>query len=96
MARISVVEGRYIKEGFREWKYLLRDGRRLAAVFHDGDAALFAAAPDMLAALRKLEWSAESPRYGRMCPACESLQSEGEHEPDCYLVAAIAKAEARS
>lgn len=57
---------------------------------------LHKAAPDLLAALHKLEWSAESPRYGRMCPACESLQSEGEHEPDCYLVAAIAKGEARS
>lgn len=59
------------------------------------NARLIAAAPDLLAALHKLEWSAESPRYGRMCPACESLQSEGEHEPDCCLVAAIAKAEAR-
>lgn len=49
---IAILNGRDLDHARDEWKYLVKDGRRLAAVFKDGDANLFAAAPDMLSALK--------------------------------------------
>ncbi len=54
------------------------------------NAALIAAAPELLAVLRKLEWSRI--RDGeRFCPVC-GQRDENPHTPACSLGAAIAKA----
>jgi hypothetical protein len=63
------------------------------------NARLIAAAPDMLALLRDLEWSRLNDGRGVtqvQCPACFALQSRGTgHNPYCGLVAVLAKAEGR-
>ena len=72
-------------------------GSRIADVIPN--AHLLAAAPDMLAVLRDLEWSRLNDGCGVtrvQCPACFALQSRGTgHNPYCGLAAAIAKAEGR-
>lgn len=61
------------------------------------DACLIAAAPDMLAVLRALEWLGMNDGRGvtnLQCPACSALRHRGTgHNPHCGLAAAIAKAE---
>ena len=63
------------------------------------NAQLIAAAPEMLAVLRDLEWSRLNDGRGVtqvQCPACFALQSRGTgHNPYCGLAAALAKAESR-
>ena len=63
------------------------------------NARLIAAAPEMLAALRAIEWagagSTVRSRFkgnGR-CPDCGARHEHGVHYEDCRVVAAIAKAE---
>ena len=56
------------------------------------DTDLIAAAPDMYAALKAVEWA--GPRF--CCPECLSPKVADKHEPKCRLANAIAKAEGRS
>ena len=55
------------------------------------NAALIAAAPEMLDALKSVEWG-----YGNFgsaeCPECRAQKADG-HDDDCVLGAAIATAE---
>jgi len=64
------------------------------------NAHLIAAAPDLLAVLRDLEWSRLNDGRGVthvQCPSCFALQSRGTgHNHYCGLAAALAKAEGRS
>ncbi len=73
----------------------------------EANAHLLAAALKLLEACKRLEWSdwADFQRSGRRprCPACKGLQNDmeidevqafkGGHVPNCWLAAAIAKAE---
>lgn len=52
-------------------------------------ARLFAAAPELLAALKDVEWA----DFGS-CPQCGMGQAKG-HQSDCFVGNAIAKAEGR-
>lgn len=57
---------------------------------NEANARLIAAAPELLAELRKLEWSRL--RQGEQyCPRC-GRSAENPHTPACSLGAAIAKA----
>jgi hypothetical protein len=60
------------------------------------NAFLIAGAPDLLAALRAVEWGGsadcEVGGYEPACPSCDAAKSSGEHHADCKLRAAIAKA----
>lgn len=91
------------------WGGVHARGYALADVYADIDllppdvaaanARLMAAAPDMLAVLRDLEWTGLNDGRGvthLMCPACSARKSRGSgHNPYCGLAAAIAKAEGR-
>jgi hypothetical protein len=66
------------------------------------DAALIAAAPEMLAMLKSVEWCQMTINDGgtihetvKYCPKCGHGQSEG-HRKDCRLSALIAKAEGKN
>ena len=52
------------------------------------NARLIAAAPDMLAMLKELEWS----RVGHRCEICQNTKPWG-HRADCAMVALIKRAE---
>lgn len=71
-----------------------KDAKRI-----EHDAYLIAAAPEMLAVLRDLEWLGLNDGRGvthQQCPACSALKSRGTgHNPYCGLAAAIAKAEGK-
>lgn len=54
------------------------------------DAHLIAAAPDLLAALKAVEWVDDSD-WGPICPWC-GVEQPGPHVGDCQGHAAIAKA----
>jgi len=63
----------------------------------ESNAALMVAAPKMLGALERLEWSAdrfvdwETKEPHGFCPACECPDT-APHAPDCYLAEAIREA----
>lgn len=58
----------------------------------NANLALVAAAPDLLVALKRVEWN--GPRY--RCPECLVPYVVGKHEKYCRLANAIAKAEGHS
>jgi hypothetical protein len=62
-------------------------------------ASLIAAAPEMLAMLKRLEWSREERALsgGNLwcCPICIEAGMGGHHKPDCELAAIIAKAKGK-
>jgi hypothetical protein len=65
------------------------------AGFDYANARLWAAAPAMLAELRRLEWSDTTSFPGDpspCCPSCYRGRDKG-HAPDCTLAAAIRMAE---
>ena len=66
----------------------------------EANAKLFAAAPDMLAALKSIEWGGDDPdEYGDMvacCPYCGAFKQYGQHYADCAVDAAIRKAGGRT
>jgi len=49
------------------------------------DAVLIAKAPDLLAMLRRLEWTTWNIRYDATCPVCAQRKSSGQHAPGCDL-----------
>ena len=55
----------------------------------------FAAAPDLLAELKRLEWSIYSEEQGRVCPTCFGARDIDGHSKVCTLAAALRKAEGR-
>ena len=55
------------------------------------NAALIAAAPDMLELLEQLEWAGCDYLGNPICPKCEQRKTAG-HYTDCDLAAAIKKA----
>lgn len=69
------------------------------------DARLIAAAPDLLAQLKQLEWSGRNlaleyrGMWWRCCPSCDApapdsrMGGAGQHHEGCTLAAVIAKAE---
>lgn len=63
----------------------------------EANARLIAAAPDLYAVLRDLEWIGMNDGRGvthQQCPACSALKARGSgHNPFCGLAAALAKAE---
>jgi hypothetical protein len=61
------------------------------------DAALIAAAPEMLAALESLEWAGYHEDHYSLCPSCgnRKLARNPKHKEDCLLANAIAKAEGK-
>lgn len=65
----------------------------------EANAHVFAAAKDMLAVLKSIEWSAsvddEDGGYKDGCPVCAESKAEG-HMDYCELARAIAKAEGQS
>jgi hypothetical protein len=72
-----------------------REDQRIAT--DEANVRLIAAAPEMLAVLRGLEWIGMNDGCGvshLKCPACSALQSRGTgHNHFCGLAAAIAKAQ---
>lgn len=58
------------------------------------NATLFAAAADMLAALKAIEWSGRNVADMDTCPDCMTPRYR-KHTRDCALASAIAKAEKR-
>jgi hypothetical protein len=70
------------------------DGRCVCVVY-DNDAPLIAAAPEMLAMLRELEWAASADGGWSCCPVCFGLKGRETHDADCRLAALLAKAEGR-
>ena len=77
------------------WCVLGEDGT-IAEIWHgsdlstEADARLIAAAPQLLAALKAVEWIDDT-----VCVWCEICEGNPEigHEPDCQLAAAIRAAE---
>ncbi len=71
------------------------------AVRESGDglanAHLVAAAPEMLAALKSLEWAGYHEDHYPLCPSCgnRKLARNPKHKEDCILANAIAKAEGK-
>lgn len=67
--------------------------------WNDADYMIAAAAPDLLAVLRGLEWIGMNDGRGvtqLQCPACAALESRGSgHNQHCGLAAAVTKAEGR-
>ena len=64
------------------------------------DAPVLAAAPEMLEALKAVEWGGEwddgeGTRHPA-CPFCDALESSAEHTEDCLVAIAIAKAGGRT
>jgi hypothetical protein len=69
------------------------DGRCVCVVY-DNDAPLIAAAPEMLAMLKELEWQGDMECQSDICPMCGADWAEGRsHVENCRLAALIAKAE---
>lgn len=66
-----------------------KDGVDVAFFTHESDARLFAAAPKMLAMLRRLEWAGHDSDGESACIDCEHLKING-HAPDCELAALLA------
>jgi len=58
------------------------------------NARLIASAPDLLAALKTVEWRG-SQEFGDVCPCCRGM-SVGGHKTDCQLAAALQKAKGES
>jgi len=69
------------------------------AIVCERTANLLGAAPQLLAALRNVEWGGQDddPQGGYVfcCPECEAPRSGGKHHKGCTLAAALAKAEPR-
>lgn len=65
----------------------------------EANAYLIAAAPDLLAVLKSVEWSgltdAEEGGLSDACPCCDAEEGDGHHD-GCKLAAALAKAEGRA
>jgi hypothetical protein len=70
-------------------------GSRLVAAVMSGEAnaALIAAAPDLLEALKAVEWSGSDGSTRLFCPDCEQHADGERHADDCVVGRAIAKAE---
>jgi hypothetical protein len=71
----------------------------IAAMIRTNNALVYSAA-EMLAMLKRLEWSREERALsgGNLwcCPICIEAGMGGHHKPDCKLAALIAKAEGRA
>ncbi len=79
------------------WLAAIRFNGELMPAVQAATACLIGAGPDMLAALKAVEWSAErrvEKHPVSCCPVCRGEFSIG-HEDDCAIDAAIAKAEGR-
>jgi hypothetical protein len=57
----------------------------------NGGSALLMAAPNLLEALERIEWSANLSGVSGFCPECSCRASDG-HASYCYLAAALKKA----
>ena len=93
------------------WCKVYADGRKVASIHpihaegarQKGDfdmeeaiTNLIASAPDLLQALKLLEWSNfDMDRHDMYCPACGSTHDQG-HQADCVVMLAINKAEGRA
>ena len=64
---------------------------RLTQEIGEANAALIAAAPDMLEVLEQLEWAGCDYLGNPICPKCEQRKTAG-HDMDCALNAVIKKA----
>ena len=89
-------EARSCIAGVSKWT---RGGaERIAAA--EANARLIAAAPDLLEALRGVEWGCEVDAaeggFIAGCPSCGAERRTGEHHQDCQLNAALTKAEGRT
>ena len=66
----------------------------LADVKYYADAVLWAAAPELYAALKAVEWIQEIPDIEPTCPSCFNVKKSG-HDKNCQLAAALRKAEGK-
>jgi hypothetical protein len=101
----------YTYDGSSDWSIGPADDPqgdgRVAHVWDKNDeraranVSLIAAAPEMLAMLKRLEWEgawADSPIMPdpyRACPTCHAKWAIGKHDADCELAALMAKAEGK-
>lgn len=89
--------GAWIKAENGTWTALSCGDTDLEA---EANARLIAAAPELLAAVKALEWSGEREwsdgKSGPACPWCDAAQGEDLHLPSCPVGNAIAAAEPQS
>ena len=77
------------------WMVVVEAGDLIAdTTSHEPDAHLIAAAPQLYAALKAVEWRGSKrvgPDVDECCPTCEAYPEHG-HAADCQLNAALRKA----